>query len=263
MEVGAEVFGLAVVVYPPAKSGVAAYQVDGLIDAQVDEGLGEVVHGLVGLADGDEDLAVAVAQRLAHGLVLELTFDQGTAVHQRVLAEEIAFLFGGLFEKRRVFGGADGDFPADDGAVTFLRQPPGQRLAFQDEGAEDFAVVGTDVGGLEGEECLAGLGIGSPDAQARRGVVGNVDREPYIVDGGIKPFGVRCAERVGRAAECDFFGCRIFLGGNRVENPRVRLRLLAAGPVEIDKQPDGQDDEQRNHTDNPASPRLSIRFRRL
>ena len=98
MVVGAEVFGLAGAGAPPAEGGVAAYQVDGLIDAQVDEGLGEVVHGLVGLADGDEYLAGTVAEGLAHGFVLEFTFHQGATVNQRVLAEEVAALLSSFFE---------------------------------------------------------------------------------------------------------------------------------------------------------------------
>ena len=40
----------------PAEGGVAADEVDSVLDAEVHEGLGEVVHRLVGLADGDEYL---------------------------------------------------------------------------------------------------------------------------------------------------------------------------------------------------------------
>ena len=41
-------------VYEPAEGRMAADQVDGVVDAEVDQGLGEVVEGLVRLADGDE-----------------------------------------------------------------------------------------------------------------------------------------------------------------------------------------------------------------
>ena len=44
----------AVGIYEPAEGGMAAHQVDRVVDAQIHQGLREVVHGFVGLADGHE-----------------------------------------------------------------------------------------------------------------------------------------------------------------------------------------------------------------
>ena len=38
----------------PTKRRMASHQIDGVFDVQIDQGLSKIVHGLVGLADGNE-----------------------------------------------------------------------------------------------------------------------------------------------------------------------------------------------------------------
>ena len=54
MHIGSEERLLAGLVNEPAEGRMAADQVDGVVDTEVDQGLGEVVEGLVRLADGNE-----------------------------------------------------------------------------------------------------------------------------------------------------------------------------------------------------------------
>lgn len=121
---------------------MAADQVDGVIYFEAYQCLGEVVHRFVGLADGHEYLAIAVAEGLARGFVLELAFDRRAVVDERVLPEEVATFFGGFLKERRVLGDTNRHLAVDDGAITLLGRPPGERVAFEYKSSENLAVVG-------------------------------------------------------------------------------------------------------------------------
>ena len=74
-----------------------------------------------------------IPKGFAHGFVFGFVFDELAVVDEAVLAEEVAFFFGGFFEEGRVLGCADGHLAVDDGAVAFLGESPGERGSFVDE----------------------------------------------------------------------------------------------------------------------------------
>ena len=78
--------------------GHRANQIDRLINAQIHKCLGEVVERLDGTRLDHKYLALAVANSPADRLAFELVLHQHSITHQRVLAEEVAALLGGLFK---------------------------------------------------------------------------------------------------------------------------------------------------------------------
>ena len=181
--------------------GEAAYQVDGVGDAEVLEGLGEVVERLVREGLDDHDFAVAVAQRAAYRFVFGFVVDQFAVVDERILAEEVAAGLGSPLEERGVFGHAYGDGVVYDGTVADFGFAPGQGFALEHEGAHDFTVVATDVGSLGYEDNRRIPFVQCSYLQRGDGPVGDMDAQRDVVDGGVDCLGIGRGKGVGAGAQ--------------------------------------------------------------
>ena len=78
----------------------ATDKINGIADAQVDEGLREIVERLRLPGHNDNDFPSPVAYRLTYGLAFRCIFYKPAIVDKRILAEEIASGLGRFLKER-------------------------------------------------------------------------------------------------------------------------------------------------------------------
>lgn len=185
----------------PVAVGVGADEVDGVVNLEVGEGLGEVVEGFGSAADCYEDLAVPVAEGFADSLAPGLVVNRLAVVNQRELAEEGAALLDRFLEEGGAVGRADRNAAVDNTAIAPFGEAPGERLAVHHKGAGNAPVVGPDVCSLGDQDDSLVMDVRRADGQPGNGIVRDKEGQRHIVDHGIDPFGISACDTAIRAAE--------------------------------------------------------------
>ena len=125
-----------------------ADKVDGIRYAHIDECLREVVVRNSDAAHHNYRCAAPFGKRFAKRVASRLVFYHLIAYHERELAEKIAARLDCFFEQRRGVGGAYGNRSIDDGAEAGFCLTSAEQIAFDNECADDSAIIAANIGCL-------------------------------------------------------------------------------------------------------------------